>query len=142
MHVLDRIDARRRPELLTLFAGAWWAAERESAAVERMLAGSDVVVGLADGDTGPLIAFARAITDGAFLAVVLDVIVDPARRGMGLGSRLLAELLARPELDGVESIELVCQPELVDFYRRFGFTDAVGRSLLLRRTRPPRREER
>jgi hypothetical protein len=45
------------------------------------------------------------------------------------------ELLKRPELADVESIELVCQPELVGFYRRWGFTDQVGRSLLMRLTK-------
>jgi hypothetical protein len=46
-------------------------------------------------------------------------------------------LLAQPELAAVDSVELVCQPELIDFYRRWGFTDAVGRSLLMRRTVNP-----
>ena len=38
-------------------------------------------------------------------------------------------------MTAVESVELVCQPELVELYRRSGFTDDVGRSLLMRRTR-------
>ncbi|HEX6701826.1 MAG TPA: GNAT family N-acetyltransferase, partial [Gaiellaceae bacterium] len=84
-----------------------------------------------------LIGFARAITDHTFLAVVLDVIVDPDYRGTGLGARLMNELLAQPELAAVDSVELVCQPELIDFYRRWGFTDAVGSSLLMRRTANP-----
>jgi hypothetical protein len=32
---------------------------------------------------------------------------------------------------------VVCQPELVAFYRRWGFTERVGRSRLLRRTADP-----
>jgi hypothetical protein len=43
----------------------------------------------------------------------------------------------RPELDHIDSIELVCQPELTEFYRRWGFTDAVGTSQLMRRTSNP-----
>jgi predicted GNAT family N-acyltransferase len=58
-------------------------------------------------------------------------------RGTGLGGRLIDVLLARPELAGVDSIELVCQPELIDFYRRWGFTDRVGRSVLMRRSSNP-----
>lgn len=61
----------------------------------------------------------------------------PDVRGTGLGARLMDELLARPELANVDSIELVCQPELVAFYRRWGFTDSVGRSPLMRRTTNP-----
>jgi GNAT superfamily N-acetyltransferase len=135
--VIDRFEDVRRDELVTLFQSAWWTAARTPEAVERMLQGSDVVVGLVDGASDQLVGFARAITDRTFLAVVLDVIVAPELRGTGLGARLMDELLARPELADVDSVELVCQPELIDFYRRWGFTDAVGRSLLMRRTSNP-----
>jgi ribosomal protein S18 acetylase RimI-like enzyme len=135
--VIDRLDSARRDELVALFQSAWWTAERTVEAIERMLEGSDVVAGLVDRASDQLVGFARAITDGTFLAVVLDVIVAPALRGSGLGARLMDELLARPELADVDSIELVCQPELVAFYRRWGFTDSVGRSLLMRRTSNP-----
>jgi predicted GNAT family N-acyltransferase len=99
-----------------------------------MLAASDVVVGLVDAPSDRLVAFARAITDRRYLAVVLDVIVEPALRGHGLGAQLMHEILGRDELRCVESVELVCQPELVGFYRRWGFTDHVGTSRLMRRT--------
>ena len=99
--------------------------------------GSDVVIGLVDSESDRLVGFARAITDRIFLAVVLDVIVAPDFRGRGLGASLMDALLARPELAAVDSIELVCQPELVEFYRRWGFTDSVGRSRLMRRSSNP-----
>jgi ribosomal protein S18 acetylase RimI-like enzyme len=135
--VIERVDSARLDELVALFQSAWWTAARTPEAVERMLQGSDVVVGLVDRASDQLVGFARVITDRVFLAVVLDVIVAPAFRGSGLGARLIDELLARPELADVDSIELVCQPELVAFYRRWGFADSVGRSLLMRRTSNP-----
>jgi predicted GNAT family N-acyltransferase len=135
--VLDRVDGSRREQLVALFRSAWWTKTRDADAVERMLEGSDLTVGLVDPASDRLVGFARAITDHTFLAVVLDVIVDPDYRGTGLGARLMNELLAHPELAAVDSVELVCQPELIDFYRRWGFTDAVGRSLLMRRTANP-----
>jgi GNAT superfamily N-acetyltransferase len=135
--VIDRLDRRRQGQLLALFQSAWWTAQRQPAAVEQMLRGSDVVVGLIDPASDQLVGFARAITDRTFLGVVLDVIVEPGYRGKGLGARLMDELLARPELADVDSIELVCQPELIDFYARWGFSNAVGRSLLMRRTQNP-----
>lgn len=55
-----------------------------------------------------------------------------AYRASGLGVWLMDELLARPEPAKVESVELVCQPELVGFYQRSGFTKNVGRLLLMR----------
>ena len=136
-YVIREFDAQRQKELVGLFHDAWWTAKRDRAAVEHMIAGSDVLVGLVEPGSDRLVGFARAISDGVFLAVVLDVIVDAAFRGTGLGSLLMDELLATPALSGVDSIELVCQPELVRFYRRWGFTDQVGDSLLMRRTANP-----
>jgi ribosomal protein S18 acetylase RimI-like enzyme len=137
VRVIHAIDNARRAEVLALFQSAWWTAARSSEAVDRMIEGSDVVVGLVDSTSDRLVGFARAITDGVFLAVVLDVIVAPNERGVGHGARVMDELLARPELAGVDSIELVCQPELIEFYRRWGFTDRVGQSLLMRRSNNP-----
>src|SRR5438067_1469648 len=136
--VIDRFDDQvRRDELVALFQSAWWTAARTPEAVARMLHGSDLAVGLVDKASDRLVGFARVITDSTFLAVVLDVIVAPDFRGTGLGAQLMDELLARPELADVDSIELVCHPELVAFNRRWGFSDEVGRSLLMRRTSNP-----
>ena len=137
IEVIDSLDRARREELLALFQDAWWTAARTPEGIERMLQGSDVALGLVDSTSNRLVGFARAITDRVFLAVVLDLIVAPSFRRSGLGARLMDELLARPELADVESVELVCQPELIDFYRRWGFTNSVGRSLLMRRTSNP-----
>jgi len=101
--------------------------------VERMLADSDLVVGLLD--EGRLVGFARVLTDFVYFGMVLDVIVAPNRRGIGLGRVLLDVVVGHPRLAGVRSLELVCQPEMVPFYRAWGFTDQVGRSLLMRRAK-------
>ena len=60
-----------------------------------------------------------------------------AWRGLGVGARLLDRLVAHPLLADVESIELVCQPDLLDFYARWGFTDQVGSWRLMRRADRP-----
>jgi hypothetical protein len=43
-------------------------------------------------------------------------------------------VLAHPHVAGVRSVELVCRPDVVAFYRRWGFTEQVGPSRLMRRT--------
>jgi GNAT superfamily N-acetyltransferase len=131
--VLETLDARRQEQLVELLDLTWWASGRSRADVQRMLEHSDAVVGLVDVDSDRLVGFARAISDRAFRALVLDVVVSPEQRGYGVGDRVMEELLARPALAGVESIELACQPELHGFYRRFGFTEKVGRSTRMKR---------
>jgi GNAT superfamily N-acetyltransferase len=136
----SEIDIEKTVEpgrLMPLFATAWWTASRTAEDVGRMLAASQVTVGLTHRLDHRLVGFARALTDGVFLAVVLDVVVAPDMRGSGLGALLLDTVLHHPMLAEVGSVELVCQPEMVPFYRRWGFTDRLGGSTLMRRTADP-----
>ncbi|MGW4946037.1 GNAT family N-acetyltransferase [Actinoplanes sp. NPDC004185] len=124
-------------QLLELFASAWWAAGRTEAETRGLLAGSDVVVAVTDRSSGRLVGFARVLTDRTLLALILDVVAAPDVRGVGIGAVIMGAVLAHPWVSRVKSVELVCQPDLVGFYRRWGFTDEVGRSRLMRRTARP-----
>jgi GNAT superfamily N-acetyltransferase len=132
--VRDEVGADGLASLMDLFAAAWWTTDRTTDDAERMLAGSDLVVALVHRPSGRLVGFARVITDEVYVAVVLDVIVAPGARASGLGAILMDAVVGHPRLSTVRSIELVCQPDLVAFYRRWGFTEQVGRSRLMRRT--------
>jgi GNAT superfamily N-acetyltransferase len=135
--IVEEVESDHVPQLVNLFASAWWAAQRTETEVRQMLTGSDVVVSVMHRQSGRLVGFTRALTDGVYVAVVLDVIVEPDARGSGLGALLLDAIIGHPRLAGVRSIELVCQPDLMPFYRRWGFTEQVGRSRLMRRAADP-----
>lgn len=137
VQVIRSVPPTQLGQLKDLYASTWWAASRSVEEIESLLAGSSAVVGLLDVETDQLIGFTRVLTDGRVVALVLDVIVHPEVRRTGLGDRLMREVLALPELAKVGSIELVCQPELVEFYARFGFTVNVGGSRLMRRSSDP-----
>jgi GNAT superfamily N-acetyltransferase len=122
------------PQLMELFASAWWAAHRTEAEVRGILTGSDVVVTVFDTLSCRLVGFARVLTDRTYLAVILDVIVASDVRGAGVGATIMNAALAHPWVADVKSVELVCQPDLIPFYRRWGFTDQVGQSRLMRKT--------
>ncbi|MFC6156188.1 GNAT family N-acetyltransferase [Kribbella jiaozuonensis] len=132
--IRSEVPPSRIPELTDLMCTAWWMSDRTPDEVARLVEHSDVIVALIHGPTDRLVGFARVITDYTHVALVLDVIVDESRRGSGLGAALLDAVINHSELAGVRSLELVCQPELVPFYRRWGFTDQVGASTLMRRT--------
>ncbi|WP_018352553.1 GNAT family N-acetyltransferase [Longispora albida] len=131
LEVRESVDEELLPQLMALYAGEWWSSKRPVEQVRALLAGSDRILALLD--QGELVAFCRAITDGVILAVVLDVIVAPSRRGAGLGDHLIRELLnLMPE---VRNFELVCRPDLVPFYARHGFAAPPGGSQVLRFSR-------
>lgn len=137
LQVIRSIPPRRLGQLQELYRSTWWAASRSIDDIRSLISGSSAVVGFIDAPSDRLVGFARVLTDGRVVALVLDVIVHPDERGSGLGDRLMREVLALPELTGVGSVELVCQPDLVAFYERFGFTENVGGSRLMRRSSDP-----
>jgi GNAT superfamily N-acetyltransferase len=131
------VEAVQVPQLMELFASAWWAAGRTETETRGILVGSDVVVTVTDRSSGRLVGFARVLTDRTHLALILDVIASPDIRGAGIGTMIMDAVLGHPWITDVKSVELVCQPDLIAFYRRWDFTDQVGHSRLMRRTAEP-----
>lgn len=132
------VPQHRVQELTDLMRTAWWMTDRTPADVHHLLDNSDLVVAVTHDSTDRLVGFARVLTDYAYVALVLDVIVDESHRDSGIGAVLLDAVVNHAALADVRSIELVCQPGLIPFYRRWGFTEQVGTSRLMRRTIDPR----
>ncbi|HWZ33459.1 MAG TPA: GNAT family N-acetyltransferase [Bryobacteraceae bacterium] len=118
---IDGLSESQIEDLHRLYQNEWWTKDRTMEDVRRMLDATRVLVAFADPATGRLIAFARVITDFAFKALVLDVIVDPSGRKSGMGRALIDAVVGHPELAGVQHFELYCRPELMPFYERWGF---------------------
>ena len=132
--VLNALSEAQAEQLHSLYQREWWTVGRSLADVRTMLQHSDFVFAFAAPDTQELLAFARVLTDHVFKALVLDVIVHPDHRSAGLGSFLMALIIARPVLSRVRHLELYCLPEHADFYQRHGFTSELGELHLMRRS--------
>jgi ribosomal protein S18 acetylase RimI-like enzyme len=90
----------------------------------RLLAGSDAVVLAVDDETGKVVGFITAISDGVLSAYVPLLEVLPAYRGRGIGSELVRRMLDR--LSGLYAVDLLCDVELQPFYARWGMKAASG----------------
>lgn len=130
---IDRLDESQVADLHALYQHEWWSRGRTAGDVRRMLAHTDLVFGVAREPSGSLAGFARVLTDRVYKAVVFDVIVAPDCRGLGLGAALMDAVLGHPELRDVRHVELYCLPELMPFYRRWGFSEEVGATRFMRR---------
>ncbi len=67
---------------------------------------------------GILLGAARAISDGVYYAVVLDVVVAIEHQGHGIGRKLMEALLEKLPL---EKIYLTAPPDKQGFYKKLGF---------------------
>lgn len=93
----------------------------------RLLRGSQAVVLALEGDE--VVGFVTAVGDGVLCAYVPLLEVLPGWRGRGVGQELVRRLLH--ELRHLYMVDLVCDPELVAFYERFGLR--AGTAMMLRR---------
>lgn len=83
-----------------------------------ILRGSDAVVLAFDMDSHRVVGFITCLTDGIQSAFIPLLEVLPELRGQGIGTELVRRMLTR--IERIPAVDLVCDPELQPFYRRFG----------------------
>lgn len=100
-----------------LSESAYWALGRPRATVERSIRNSICFSVYCDGQQ---VGFARVVSDHAVFAYLMDVFVLPAWRGQGLSKRLMATILAHPDLQGLK-LFLLRTSDAHGLYTQFGF---------------------
>ena len=144
----DRVVERRRDDLLlstdraridqqsvlAMLHDSHWGANVTADILARAIANS-VCVGVYDG--ARQLAFARAVTDLSTFAYLTDVIVADGARGRGIGSWMIEEILAHPDLQGLRRFSLLTR-DAQPLYERFGFSTQMATSTYMeRRSTPP-----
>jgi len=113
---LSRIDLDRVHAWLA--RKSYWAGEMPREVLDRAVRGSLCFAAIEGHAT---IGFARVISDRATFAYVSDVFVDRERRGIGIAKRILAAIVAHPELQGLR-LWLLATADAHGLYARHGFT--------------------
>ncbi|CAD6009806.1 GNAT family N-acetyltransferase [Agreia sp. COWG] len=124
---LERIDREWVWKMLS--SEVYWHRWRTRAQVEAQLDGAWRVVGVYDSTSGEQVGFARAVSDGVNDAYLADVVVDPVRRGHGLG-RLLVQTMI-DDGPGAEFRWMLFTGDAHGLYEKFGFA-VPGPSAMVR----------
>ncbi|SCY89858.1 Ribosomal protein S18 acetylase RimI [Paenibacillus polysaccharolyticus] len=80
-----------------------------------------------DEQTGNVVGFIQAISDGVLSAYVPLLEVLPEYKGQGIGSELTQRMLQR--LQGLYMIDLLCDPDVQTFYEKQGMQRSTGMSI-------------
>ena len=72
---------------------AYWGRWRAREVFERQVAGAWRVVGAYERESGAMVGFARAVSDGEAIAYLADVYVLPSHRGAGLGRAIVRRMI-------------------------------------------------
>ncbi|MCT0224985.1 GNAT family N-acetyltransferase [Synechococcus sp. CS-1328] len=107
---------------------SFWACHRRPRQLARMLGQSQAVVSAWRGQE--LVGFGRATSDGVFRAVLWDVVVATEHQGLGLGRRIVEELLLCSAVRQAERVYLMTTNS-AGFYRRLGFDASHSQHLLV-----------
>ncbi len=116
------LDGIAAGDLAGFFEG--WPNPPSPATHLKLLASSDLVVLAIDDETGRVVGFTTAISDGILNAHIPLLEVLPAYQRRGIGTQLVGQMLDR--LSGLYAIDLLCDPELQPFYARLGMRTASG----------------
>ena len=120
-----RVDVDAVWEFLS--TDAYWGRSRTRADFEAQLATAWRVVGAYEADTGRLVGFARALSDGVACAYLSDVFVTADARGNGLGKELVATMVDRGP--GARFRWGLHTSDAHGLYRQYGFAEPDDRYL-------------
>lgn len=131
--VIEKLSTEQIQSLYDMYQSEWWTKGRELSDVQRMVEHSDVILGLCDSTTQELVGFTRVLTDYVYKAFIFDVIVKETHRGKDFGRILMDRVLHHPSLINVKHFELYCRPEMLPYYKKWGFTEDLGALYFMRR---------
>jgi len=120
--VLSDVDTPTTSELLALYEGVGWTAyTRDPHTLARGIAGSQRVVTAREGDQ--LVGLARVVGDGATIAYLQDVLVEPGHQRTGIGRRLVEAVFAPFAAVRQHVLLTDTDPAQRAFYESLGFTE-------------------
>lgn len=124
-------DRRRidRQAVIAMLHASHWGASVTTEILSRAIENS-VCVSVFEGERQ--LAFARAVTDLSTYAYLTDVVVAEHARGRGLGTWMVEEILAHPDLQGLRRFALLTR-DAQSLYERFGFTTRMATSTYMER---------
>ena len=124
----DRLDVDFIYELLRQ---THWARDRPRDVFERAIKHS-LCFGAYEGKRQ--LGFARVVTDHATFGYLMDVVVDPAWRGRGIGRSLLTHVMEDPVVSSLRTL-LLRTETAHGLYRKAGFALAPNSQDLMARYR-------
>ncbi len=90
----------------------------------QILKNSSYIVLAYDTDKEKVVGFINAISDNISFAFIPMLEVLPEYQNNGIGTELMERMLL--QLKDIDNIDLTCDPELQDFYKKFGMIESTG----------------
>ncbi len=119
-----------REKIFSLLTNCFWSKNIPIEYVERFIQFS-LCFGIYKDSNNQLVGFARIISDYTTYAYLCDVVIDSLHQKKGLGSRLVKEIMAHPDLQGLKTWSLRTTDEAKKIYLKNGFVPIDNHQTLL-----------
>src|SRR3990167_6717974 len=120
--IRNEMTEEQLDQLHALSQKMWWSADRTKEEIATMLKHC-MPFAVIDNDTQRLVGFARVLTDEVRYVYIYDVMTVEPLRSRGIGKMIMEAMLTHPKLSCVKYFELTCAPDLVGYYKKFGFSE-------------------
>ncbi len=125
--IVEGADSMKLEDVVRLLKQTYWADKRTAAQIEKSMRHSSCYGVCVEGE-GPLVGFARVITDQATTYYLCDVVIDAGYRGQGLGTALVSHIESLPEYAGLRG--MLITRDAHELYRKFGYEVLNGRVMV------------
>lgn len=120
------------PAIHAFLSQTYWSPGIPMAVVQRAIANS-LCFGVFSGNAQ--VGFARVITDKATFAYLADVYILEAHRGKGLSRRIMEQVIAHPDLQGLRRM-LLATRDAHALYAQYGFKPLAAPDRMMEVHRP------
>jgi len=111
------------PDRLQGFFVGWPNPPSPETHLEILKSSSNIVLAT-DDETGNVVGFVNAVSDGVLSAYIPLLEVLPSHQKQGVGTQLMRRMLAK--LDGYYMIDLTCDTQVQPFYGALGMNRSTG----------------
>ena len=131
--ISERLTPLQVQQLFELSQQMWWSQKRTMEEILTMLKNS-LSFGLIENNTQKLIGYARVLTDEIKYAFIFDIMINDQYRSKGLSKIIMDAIFSHPKLKSVINFDLTCAPDMVNFYKKFNFSENFENVKVMRRT--------
>ncbi|KUO77321.1 MAG: GCN5 family acetyltransferase [Clostridia bacterium BRH_c25] len=115
-------------KIKVLLKQSYWANERTE---ERILKSVENSICYGIYTNNDLVGFGRVVTDYSTVYWICDIIVDEDHRGKGLGKKLMENIMAAKELEGL--LGILATEDAHGLYEQYGFIKEPRKFMIKKR---------
>lgn len=120
--IIEQLNESQINQLHHLCKQMWWCKDRTMDEILISLRNC-LSIAIIEKSSDNLVGYSRVLSDEIKYAYIYDVMIAEQYRKKGLGNLLIETIISHPKLRNVKNFELTCKPDMIEFYKKFNFSE-------------------